>query len=64
MQDKAIGGAVAALVVARRSNQRIAALPDGSQPADIGQAHAVQDATAEALGDQIAGWKVAVTRTA
>ena len=61
MQDKAIEDAVAALVAARRSSQRIAALPDGSRPGDIAAAHAVQDATAEALGERVAGWKVAAT---
>ena len=27
---------------------------------DLAQAHAIQDATASALGDPIAGWKVAI----
>lgn len=56
MQD-----AVRALVDARRSGQRIAALPPGSAPATIEQAQEIQDATAAALGERVAGWKVSVT---
>ena len=53
--------AVKALVAARRNRERIAALPPGSAPATIEQAHAIQDATVVALNDRVAGWKVSVT---
>ncbi|MGH7210641.1 MAG: 2-keto-4-pentenoate hydratase [Acetobacteraceae bacterium] len=61
MQDHAIHDAVDALVAARRSGKRIAALRAGSRPADIAAAHAIQDATVPALGEHVAGWKVAVS---
>jgi len=50
------------LVEARRSGVPAEALPESAWPADIAQAHAVQDATAAALRESIAGWKVAVSR--
>jgi 2-keto-4-pentenoate hydratase len=61
MQPEALNAAVAALVQARRSRCRIASLPPGSSPATLAEAHAVQDATVMALGDRVAGWKVAIT---
>ncbi|MBN8890503.1 MAG: fumarylacetoacetate hydrolase family protein [Rhodospirillales bacterium] len=61
MQPGALDAAVAALVTARRSRTRIAALPPGSNPASLAEAHAAQDATVAALGDRVAGWKVAIT---
>lgn len=62
MQPEAMTTAVAALTGARRSRSRIDALPPGSQPANLAEAHAVQDATVAALGERVAGWKVAVTK--
>jgi 2-keto-4-pentenoate hydratase len=53
--------AVRVFVAARRSGAPIDALPEAAKPADLAQAHAMQDATATALGDGIAGWKVAIT---
>jgi len=50
------------LVEARRSGTLIDALPDGLVPADLEEAHAAQMATAAALGETIAGWKVAITK--
>jgi 2-keto-4-pentenoate hydratase len=50
------------LVEARRTGTLIDALPDGSVPADLEEAHAVQMVTAAALGETIAGWKVAITK--
>jgi 2-keto-4-pentenoate hydratase len=55
-----IDDAVRLFVAARRSFTRIAALPDAAKPASLAEAHAVQDATARALGEDIAGWKVAI----
>jgi len=55
-----MSAAAAALVATRRGGARLAALPAGSAPADLATAHAVQDATAAALGERVAGWKVAV----
>lgn len=62
MQPEAMTMAVDALTRARRSRTRIDALPPGSQPANLVEAHAVQDATVAALGECVAGWKVAVTK--
>jgi 2-keto-4-pentenoate hydratase len=55
---EAIDAAVRAFVAARRTGRLLARLPEGSRPASLDDAHAVQDATAHALGDAIAGWKV------
>jgi len=46
-----------ALAEARRSGRPLAALP--ARPQTIADAHAIQDATVAALGEQAAGWKVA-----
>jgi 2-keto-4-pentenoate hydratase len=50
------------LVEARRTGILIDALPEGSVPADLDKAHAAQMATAAALGETVAGWKVAITK--
>ena len=58
----AAGGAaqaVACLVAARRARRWLDALPEAARPADLAAAHAIQDATVTALGDRVAGWKVA-----
>lgn len=52
--------AVRIFVAARRSASLIDALPDTARPVDFAQAHAIQDATAAALGDAVAGWKVSI----
>lgn len=56
-----IEDAVQALVQARRTGHRLVALPAAAIPADLAEAHAVQDATVAALGDAVAGWKVAIS---
>jgi 2-keto-4-pentenoate hydratase len=56
----AIEAAAHALAEARRSRRRLAALPDGTRPQSVADAHAIQDATVAALGESIAGWKVSV----
>jgi 2-keto-4-pentenoate hydratase len=59
MNQENIDAAVASLVTARRTGVWLGGLPEGAQPADLAEAHAIQDATVTALGDSIAGWKVA-----
>jgi len=51
--------AIDALITARRTGRRIAALPLGSEPRELAEAHALQDATVAKLDERIAGWKVA-----
>jgi len=58
MTPDALDGAVRALVDARRTHRLLAGLPTGTRPASVDDAHAIQQATAEALGDAVAGWKV------
>jgi len=48
------------LAKARRFGIPLRALPPGLQPATLDQAHAIQDATAALLGEDIVGWKVAI----
>jgi 2-keto-4-pentenoate hydratase len=52
--------AVDVFVAARRSLAWIDALPEAVKPATLEDAHAIQDATAVALGEAVAGWKVAI----
>ena len=58
MNQENIDAAVALLVAARRTRVWLDGLPAGSEPADLAEAHAIQDATAAALGESVAGWKV------
>ena len=58
MRQQDIDTAVGLLTAARRTRTWLDALPPGAQPADLAEAHAIQDATAAALGDRVAGWKV------
>jgi 2-keto-4-pentenoate hydratase len=60
MNKNATAQAVAVFVAARRTGEWIEALADAAKPADLAHAHAIQDATVEALGDATAGWKVAI----
>ena len=59
MDAQAIQNAAGLLVDARRTGTWLAALPASCQPASIDDAHAIQDATVAALGDAVAGWKIA-----
>ena len=52
---------VEALVAATTHGRRLAALPDGAQPANLDEAHAMQAAVVQALGESVAGWKVAAS---
>ena len=54
--------AIDALVAARRSRIPVAALPEGSQPSSLAEAHAMQEAMVKKLGERIAGWKVAINK--
>lgn len=51
----------AGLLVRARGGPRLARLPETCRPASVDDAHAIQAAAAEQLGEAIAGWKVAVT---
>lgn len=48
------------LARARQSGPPLPALPAHLQPATLDQAHAIQEATAARLGEEVVGWKVAV----
>jgi 2-keto-4-pentenoate hydratase len=60
MDAQTIQDAALALIGARRTGAWLAALPASCQPASVDDAHAIQDATVAALGDAVAGWKIAV----
>lgn len=59
LNQDAIDQAVSLLIAARRSGRLLDALPALAKPASAADAHAIQEATAAALGDAIGGWKVA-----
>jgi 2-keto-4-pentenoate hydratase len=59
MRREDIDTAVGLLVAARRTGVWLDALPSEARPADLDEAHAIQDATVAALGETVAGWKVA-----
>ena len=63
MQSEAFQRAVDALVSAAQGGARAAALPHGAQPADLDEAHRLQDAVVQELGETVAGWKVASSPT-
>jgi 2-keto-4-pentenoate hydratase len=60
MEAGATAQAVDIFVAARRNLAWIDSLPEAVRPGNLAQAHAVQDATVAALGDNVAGWKVAI----
>ena len=60
LDQEAIGQAASLFVAARRTGRLISALLAGVKPANAADAHAIQEATAAALGEKIAGWKVGV----
>jgi 2-keto-4-pentenoate hydratase len=49
------------LIAARHDGQKMDALPADAEPANLGDAYAIQDAIIEQFGLPIAGWKVALT---
>ena len=60
MQPQSIADAARLLIAARHSGNLLAALPPACQPTNTAEAHAIQDATVAALGDAVAGWKIAL----
>lgn len=61
MKKAEIAEAAALLAEAWRSGTTLAALPESCRPKTAAEAYAVQDATARALGEAVAGWKVGAT---
>ena len=61
MDQAAIDRAATLLDRARRTASRLDRLPEGSRPRTAGEAYAIQIATVAAMGDSLAGWKVAVS---
>jgi len=59
MYQQSIPQAAALLIQARRTGVRLTALPPSCRPQTVDEAHAIQDAAVAALGERIAGWKVA-----
>lgn len=49
------------LIAAREEGRHLKELSTDAQPATMDQAHAIQDAMVELLGDRVAGWKVATS---
>src|SRR3954462_2727105 len=60
MDQRAVTQAAELLVGARRTGKRIDALPASCKPQTLDDAFAIQDATLAALGETVAGWKVAL----
>ena len=60
MNETEIDKAAALLVDARRTRQPLARLPEDCRPATLDEAFAIEEATVRQLGDQTAGWKVAL----
>jgi 2-keto-4-pentenoate hydratase len=61
MERRDIERAAALLADAHQSGSHIDDLPEGLHPADIAEAHAVQDEVVRLIGEEVAGWKVAGT---
>jgi 2-keto-4-pentenoate hydratase len=59
MTEDAIRTATKLLVEARRTGRRLDALPPSCRPSTVAEAEAIQAAVIAALGEEIAGWKVA-----
>lgn len=60
MDQRAVTQATELLVAARRTGKLLDALPETCRPQTLDDAFAIQDATLAALGETIAGWKVAL----
>jgi 2-keto-4-pentenoate hydratase len=60
MDQGAVAQAAELLVAARRTGKLIDALPDACKPQTLDDALAIQDATMAALGETVAGFKVAL----
>ena len=59
MDERYIEQAAGLLIAAHRSGTRLDALPIACQPATVEEAHAIQDRMIAALGEPVAGWKLA-----
>jgi len=59
MDADAIRQAAGLLVEARRTGRLVEGLPPSCRPASIAEAEAIQAAVVDALGETVAGWKVA-----
>jgi 2-keto-4-pentenoate hydratase len=59
MTPLAIQQAASLLIEARRTGVLLDSLPASCRPSDVDDAHAIQDATLNALNETAAGWKVA-----
>src|SRR4051812_42783273 len=60
MDQRAVAQAADLLVTARRTGKLLDALPASCKPQTLADAFAIQSATVAALGESIAGWKVAI----
>jgi len=60
MDQRAVAQAAELLVAARRTGRLLDALPDACRPQTLDDAFLIQDATLAALGETVAGWKVAL----
>ena len=60
MDQRAVAQATELLVAARRTGKLLDALPPECRPQTLDDAFLIQDATLAALGETIAGWKVAL----
>ena len=60
MDQRAAAQAAELLVAARRTGRLLDALPASCRPQTLADAIAIQDATIVALGETVAGWKVAI----
>ncbi len=60
MDQRAVAQATELPVAARRTGKLLDGLPDACKPQTLDDAHAIQDATLAALGETVAGFKVAI----
>jgi 2-keto-4-pentenoate hydratase len=60
MDQRAVAQGAELLVAARRTGKLLDALPDVCKPQTLEDAFAIQDATLAALGETVAGFKVAI----
>jgi 2-keto-4-pentenoate hydratase len=60
MDQRAVAQAAELLIAARRTGKLLDTLPDSCKPQTLDDALAIQDATLAALGETVAGWKVAL----
>ncbi len=63
MDHKAIQEVAGLFMQARRSGELLESLPEACRPATVADAHAIQHATIEGLGERIGGWKVALQKS-